>query len=320
MFKLNSLGILIFIIGLGLFLIAVFFKGDKKEDSSANQRDYSGAFEFGGITRKYHIHLPLSYDGQNPAPLLLVFHGAGGSGKEMKMWTELDDIADRERFIVVYPEGYMATWADGSGATPAGRVGVDDVGFVSALIDKIAKELKVDPSRVYATGFSNGGMLSHRLGCELSHKVAAIASVGGTMVKRLSSRCNPGRAVPVMLIHGTQDVVVPWKGGEVQGIGISGWKILSVNATAERWADMNGCSPTPKVSNRLGNAEDGMLLLYRLYNKCRDNVEVVLYAFKDGGHTWPKGVELQESAFGNTKRDVDAGEVIWDFFERHPKK
>ena len=139
MSKLNSLGILIFTVGLGLFLITLFYNANKDKGSSANQRDYSGSFEFGGITRSYHIHIPLSYDGENPIPLLLVFHGAGGSGKEMKMWTELDDIADREGFIVVYPEGYMATWADGSGATPAGRAGVDDVGFVSALIDKIAK-------------------------------------------------------------------------------------------------------------------------------------------------------------------------------------
>jgi polyhydroxybutyrate depolymerase len=319
MFK-PSLGILILFIAFGLFLITVSFKSDGEKGSSANQRDYSGSFEFGGITRKYHVHLPLSYGGQNPAPLLLVFHGAGGDGKDMKAWTYLDRISDREGFMVVYPDGYRATWADGSGATPAGRAGVDDVGFVSALIDKLSKELKVDPSRVYATGFSNGGMLSHRLGCELSHKVAAIASVGGTMVERLSPRCNPGRAVPVMLIHGTHDTIVPWGGGEVQGVGISGWKILSVSATAEKWVDINGCSPSPEVSNRLGSADGGMLLLYRSYDKCRDGVEVVLYALKDGGHTWPIGVGLQESASGKTKRVIDAGEVIWDFFERRPKK
>ncbi|HEX3033714.1 MAG TPA: PHB depolymerase family esterase [Thermodesulfobacteriota bacterium] len=316
MLKLKSLKILLLVIAAGLVLIIGFFNKDRATDLSTIKRDYSGSLEFGDLMRTYHVHLPPSYDGKKSAPFLLVFHGAGGNSKDMKFF---DAIADREGFIVVYPDGYKRTWADGSGVTAAELAGVDDLGFVSALIDKLADELKIDPSRIYATGFSNGGMLVQRFGCELSDKIAAIASVGGTMVEKISSRCNPMRPVPVMIIHGTEDSIVPWEGGEVKIVGISGWRILSVSGTFKKWIDINGCS-FPRVSNDLSGADEGTLLLQNVYDKCKNNTEVVLYALKGGGHTWPTRIQLLESLSDKTRLYINAGEVIWTFFEKHPKK
>ncbi len=323
MFNLKSLKTsLIITVAVGLVLILGFLSADRVKDPNAIQKDYSGSLEFGGIVRAYHIHISPSYDGRKPAPLLFAFHGLGGDGKWMEDESKLNETADNEGFIVVYPDGYKASWSDGSGVTPAGRAGVDDVGFVSALIDKLANELKIDLSRVYATGFSNGGMLSQRLACELSDKIAAIASVGGTMVEKISTQCNPERPISVMHIHGTEDRVVPLEGGEVK-VGISGWKILSVNATLKKWARINGCSSSSKETYKLDSYFDSTEVHSEIYNNCKNETEVILYAVEGGGHTWPgiiRRKRLPKSAPDDTKSNNHAEEIIWEFFERHPKE
>jgi polyhydroxybutyrate depolymerase len=304
----------------GLALILLFRNGERDTDFVAVNKDYNATMEFGGIERTYRIYVPPSYDETKPAPLLLVFHGLGGDGKEMESATKFNDISGPRAFIVVYPDGYKSSWSDGSGVTPAGRVGIDDVGFVSALIDKLTNELKIDTNRVYATGFSNGGMFVQRLSCEIPDKIAAIASVGGTMVVNISTRCNPERAVSVMHLHGTDDSIVPWEGGEVSGVGISGWRILSVPDTIRKWVDINNCSSSSQENYKLdGGAYAGV----ELYTKCSDNTEVMLYALAGEKHNWPgviKRIELPEPSSHKSTRNIYAEEVIWGFFEKHPKK
>ncbi len=323
MFNLKSLKTsLIISVALGLVLILGFLSADKVKDPNAVQRDYSGSLEFGGITRVYHIHIPPSYDRRNPAPLLFAFHGLGGDGKWMENETKLNETADQEGFIVVYPDGYKASWSDGSGVTPAGRAGVDDVGFVSALIDKLANELQINLSRVYATGFSNGAMLSQRLACELSGKIAAIASVGGTMVEEISLQCNPERPISIMHIHGTEDRIVPWEGGEVR-VGISGWKILSVNAMLKKWAGLNACSSSSKETYKLDRYFYRKEVHGEIYKNCKNETEVIFYELEGAGHSWPGIImkkRLPKSASDDTERDNHAEEIIWEFFERHTKK
>lgn len=322
MFNLKSLKTsLIITVAVGLVVILGFLSADTVKDPNAIQKDYSGSLEFGGIVRAYNIHIPPSYDGRKPTPLLFAFHGLGGDGKWMGKETKLNETADHEGVIVVYPDGYKASWSDGSGVTPAGRAGVDDVGFVSALIDKLANELKIDLSRVYATGFSNGGMLAQRLACELSDKIAAIASVGGTMVEKISPQCNPERPISVMHIHGTEDSIVSWKGGEVR-VGIPGWKILSVNATVRKWTSINGCSSS-KETYKLDTYFDSTEVHSEIYNNCKNETEVILYAVEGGGHTWPgiiRRKRLPKSAPDDTESNNHAEEIIWEFFERHPKE
>ena len=154
MFTIKSLKAFIIVATcLGLALLLSFCNRERATDSITVGQDNYGFMRFGGIERTYHIHFPPSYDETKPAPLLLAFHGLGGNGKWMEGGTILDDIADKKGFIVVYRDGYKSSWSDGSGASPSGRDAIDDVGFVSALIDKLAKELRIDLNRFYATGF-----------------------------------------------------------------------------------------------------------------------------------------------------------------------
>ncbi|HEU5370452.1 MAG TPA: PHB depolymerase family esterase, partial [Ktedonobacterales bacterium] len=159
------------------------------------RHDFSGSLSSGGLTRTYQGHLPSSYDGVKALPLVLALHGHGGDGQGMLRLTHLNRIADQHGFIVVYPDGYQKSWADGRGATEADQAGVDDVGFLSALIDALANQYKVDQKRVYVTGISNGGFMSERLACDLSNKVAAVAAVAATMPTGLAARCAPQEPV-----------------------------------------------------------------------------------------------------------------------------
>ena len=280
------------------------------------QYDYSGELEFGGLVRTYDVHLPASYDGTSDFPLLLTFHGGGGRGGGMPILTHLNRIADREEFIVVYPDGYRRSWADGRGKNAAELAGVDDVGFISALIDELAGELEVVLSQVYAAGISNGGFLSQRLACELSDKIAAIAVVAATMPENLASGCSPQRPVSVIFIHGTEDSFVPWEGGEVpRG---PGGRVLSVDDAVEKWVEINGCSLSPTVTQESDRVDDGTQVRCEAYGEGKDGTEVVLYIIEGGGHTWPGGWQyLPERTIGRICRDIDASEIIWDFLHKH---
>jgi polyhydroxybutyrate depolymerase len=291
----------------------------KSTQAGAGANESRGTLEFGGLTRTYLVHLPLSYDARKRWPLVLALHGGGGAGPGTQRLTHLGEIADRRGFIVVYPDGIRRGWADGRSTTAAERSGVDDVGFISALLDKLAGEYSIDSARVYATGISNGGFMAQRLACELSGRVAAVASVAATVGEGLAARCKPSRRVPVMMIHGTEDPLVPWAGGEVK-VGARG-RILSVNATVRKWASLDGCASTPIVTESEKRSADGMHVRREVFPGCKDGAEVVLYAIEGGGHTWSGGLQyLPERIIGKTSREIDAGEVIWEFFSRHPKK
>jgi polyhydroxybutyrate depolymerase len=264
--------------------------------------------QFDGNTRTYRVHLPRSYDKHRPAPLVLSFHGRAGTGNGQEKLTHFDAVSDENGFIVVYPDGLYRSWNAGLGSGPAEARDVDDVGFVSALIDEVGHELSVDKQRVYANGISNGGIFVQRLACELSDKIAAIAAVAGPMAARVAKDCRPKRPVPVLMMHGTADPMIHMDGTFVQGPG----QALPVEETVAGWVQRNGCSSTPVVSDLGGG------VTFEAYEDCRDGAEVVLYRIHDGGHTWPGGWQyLPEKIIGPTNRHIDASKVIWDFFARH---
>jgi len=175
---------------------------------------YSSSIFSGGLQRTYSVHIPNSYDKTSPTPLVISLHGGGGTGQGMNKLTNFDSIADAENFIVIYPDGFEKHWNDGRNVqryrTQAQNI--DDVGFISALIDNISNEVNIDAKRVYVTGISNGAMMSHRLGCELSQKIAAIAPVAGNIPANMASVWSPSRPVSVLIINGTDDPLVPWAG------------------------------------------------------------------------------------------------------------
>ncbi|MBX7220458.1 MAG: hypothetical protein K1Y36_10975 [Blastocatellia bacterium] len=277
----------------------------------------SGSITVGGLERTYRLYVPKAIQKQNATPLVIVLHGGGGDGKGMVTLTHFNDVAEREKFIAVYPDGLNKSWNDGREDKP-GQADVDDVGFISALIDKLGTEYNVDQRRIFATGMSNGGFFSNRLGCQLSNKIAAIAPVAGAFPDFSTTPLYaPAGPLPVLLINGTDDPLVLYNGGFVAG---NRGKSLSVAATVALWVKAGGCSPTPEVTLLPDTANDGTQARREVYNGCSHNAQVVLITVQNGGHTWPGGFQyLPQIIIGKTSRDFDASETIWEFFRNHPK-
>jgi polyhydroxybutyrate depolymerase len=231
-------------------------------------------------------------------------------------------LADKEGFIVCYPQGVDKHWNDGRpGATSrASQENINDVGFISALIDRFVKNLNVDPKSVYVTGISNGAMMSHRLGWELSSKISAIAPVAGAMPENLPKRPSPPNPVSVLVISGTDDPLVPYHGGEVHLYNKELGRVLSVSESVEHWVKQNACSVSTIVQVPDNDPNDGTTVSKTTYSGGKDGSEVVFYSIKGGGHTWPSGSQyLSEKIIGRTCRDFGASEVIWEFFKPHSR-
>lgn len=290
---------------------------DKYKNTSVRSMVYDG------LKRTYRLHIPSSSNKTKAVPLLFVFHGGEGSGQQMEHLTlgGFNTLSDKEGFMVVYPDGVGKHWNDGRGIKMyrSHKENIDDVGFIDALIEEIAKTFNIDRGRIYATGISNGGFFSQRLACELSEKIAAIAPVAASMTEKISEMSPPERPVSVLIIAGTKDPLVPWEGGEV-GIGpLKLGKVLSITETVKKWASYNNCSLSPLVTwLPEKDPKDGTRVRREVYGQGREGSEVILYAIEGGGHTWPGGYQyLPAFIVGKTSGDINANEVIWDFFKKY---
>jgi polyhydroxybutyrate depolymerase len=275
--------------------------------------------ESGGRERIYYVHTPTGYTPAKSWPLVFIIHGRFGTGPGMQRIAHFDDFADREGILAVYPDGIRRSWADGRGDSPAESEGVDDVAFFAALLDKLEATYSIDPARVYASGVSNGGFMSFRLACDpaLSARIAAIAPVAASFSMRQSQRCQPSRPVPVIQVNGTDDPLVPYKGGEVSHR--RGDVVPSATGSAKDWARLDGCAADPARDSLPPRTTDGLETRREIYSGCRDHSEVALYSIIGGGHTWPGGKQyLPQFIVGKTSRDIDANEIIWQFFQAHP--
>ncbi len=237
------------------------------------------SFEFEGLLRTYTLFTPSSYDGTMALPLVIALHGRGGDNQSMINLTNLSQLAEQEGFIVVYPNGIKKSWADGRGTTPAEEAGVDDVGFIAILIDRLLGNYNIIPQQIYVTGFSNGGHMAHRLACDISEKIAAVAPVGANLPENVAASCEPKRPVPVLQISGTKDTFVPYAGGDV-GNGLN----LSAEVSVAFWASTNGCSAQPTSTNLPDIAQDGTIVTLTSYQGCQQNADVQLYTIVGGGH------------------------------------
>lgn len=277
----------------------------------------------GGRERRYVLGIPSDPRGEEPVPLVLMFHGAAGTAWTAIRTTGWVEKAEREGFWIAFPEGTRPhpqrppllgnpqTWNDGSGQTPAARAGVDDVGFVQALLETLLDEFPVDTRRVYATGFSNGGSFAFRLGIELSERLAAIAPVAGVLWQRDARLAEP---VPLIYFIGREDPLVPLPGGRVRLPSNVVLEMPPVSESIERWAELLGCPERPRLSFPRGGVQ-----LYA-YKPCRGDSELKAYVIEGLGHVWPGGTTLfPEEVVGPSKSPVRATELIWEFFRRHPK-
>ena len=248
------------------------------------------------------VHIPPGYDPTQATPLVLNFHGYSGSPTQEEGLTLMDTLSDSAGFLLVYPQGTgsLLSWNAGACCGTAAQNNLDDVGFVRTLIDTLESKLCVDPKRVFATGMSNGGFLSHRLGCELSDRIAAIAPVAGVMG---IPTCNPSRPVPVMDFHGTSDPIVPYDGNASIGY-------VSVADTISGWVQRDGCQGSPTTTYSKGDATCST------YANCAGGAEVTLCSISGGGHTWPGGTPFP--LLGKTSTDISATDAMWAFFQKHP--
>jgi polyhydroxybutyrate depolymerase len=266
-----------------------------------------------GLERSYIVHIPPGFDPTLPTPVVLVFHGGGGNAKNGVRMTGFNALADAEHFIVVYPNGSgrfkntLLTWNGGDCCGYAVEKNVDDVGFVRALLSDLSAVVNVDQQRIYATGMSNGAIMSYRLACELSDLIAAIGPVAAT---QNLAECEPKRPVPVLHIHGDSDQHAPYAGG-VGAKSLVGVPFASVDETIAFWVQNNRCELTPQVA-QTGN------IRHTVYNGCQQNATVELYTVLGGGHTWPGGRPGRPGADDPTM-ELDATQVIWKFFAAHPK-
>ena len=287
------------------------------------------SFMFNKLERTFHIHFPENFRKSIKMPLVIALHGKGGEGESMILVTRrgFNDLADSEGFVVVYPDGIGKGWNDGrmdeESNDRAHKENIDDVGFISELIDRMIKDYNINPKRVYVTGISNGAIMSYRLACELSSKITAIAPVDGNIPYLLSDDCVPSRPVSVLAINNVDDPLVPFEGGEIWGHfhRVKLGKVLSVNESIGFWVRRNKCSKVPLINQEPDrDPSDGTRVLRKEFKKGMGGTEVILYKIDGGGHTWPGGLQyLPAWLIGKTSRDIDANQVIWTFFKRHSR-
>jgi polyhydroxybutyrate depolymerase len=268
-----------------------------------------------GLPRTFRVYVPASYDDASPVPVVFLLHGGFGSGAQIETSSRMLEVAEAEGFVVVSPDGVagaggVRTWNGGYCCGYAVEQDIDDVGFVSAMIDRLEASLCIDRRRVFATGMSNGAMLSHRLACDLGGRIAAVAPVAGT---DNTVSCDPLRPVPVLSIHGSADANVPYDGG--LGCGPSGVSYRSVPVTIARWQQRDDCADAATSTSLVGDATCS------LFGKCAAGAAVESCVITDGGHQWPGGEPPATSGFGSCpfayqSQEFSASQQAWEFFSR----
>jgi polyhydroxybutyrate depolymerase len=260
--------------------------------------------EADGLQRSYRLFIPSTYDQSLPEPLVLNFHGFGSNAASQEAYSGLGDLAEREGFLLVSP--------DGAGSPPQwhtfGRLlpgYVNDLSFVDYLLDHITATLCVDESRIYAAGLSNGGGMAQTLGCRMKDRIAAVGVVAAAPF--IETGCDDPGLMPVIAFHGTADEVVAFN-GEGSRFGLT---FQPVRTTMQKWAVRNGCDASP-VSERV--ADD---VVREYYTGCDDGSAVELYVIEGGGHTWPGA--LDRPGLGRITRSISASELMWRFFEQHTR-
>ena len=278
--------------------------------------DHQRSLTMGDLKRNYHIHIPPRHDPRQPAAVVLSFHGAWTNADIHCGFTGLKDKSDAAGFVLVEPNGTgvgpMLFWNAGLFRSGPETKPADDVAFVARLLDDLATVIRIDSRRVYATGMSNGAMMCYRLAAELSGRIAAIAPVAGTMAIDVA---RPGRPVPVIHFHGTEDVLVPIGGPAPRTPKHVTFK--SLEETVKTWAALDGCPAEPRVEHLPDTAHDGIAVTRSTYGPGRQQAEVVVYTIEGGGHTWP-GRQPAVKFLGRSTQSISANDLIWEFFQRHP--
>ena len=272
---------------------------------SVGQQTINGSITHAGLEREYILYVPDSYTPGTAAPLVLNFHGYTSNNLEQFLYSDFRPIADTAGFLVVHPMGTVDLLGNPHWNVGWGSSTVDDVGFTSALIDSLSATYTINQDRIYSTGMSNGGFFSYKLACDLSHRIAAIASVTGTMNIGQTATCSPSHPMPVMEIHGTADETVAYEGN---------FFFEPIPNVVAWWTAFDGCDLTPNTSViDDSNTDDGCTAEHYVFVNGQNGSSVEHYKIIGGQHTWPG------SAFGGfgTNQDINASKEIWRFFSKY---
>lgn len=272
---------------------------------ASGQQTNNGSITHNGLKRDYILYVPALYNPATPAPLVLNFHGYTSNALEQMLYGDFRPIADTAGFILVHPLGTKDLLGNNHWNVGWGTSTADDIGFTAALIDSLSAQYAINPERIYSTGMSNGGFMSYTLACELSDRIAAIASVTGSMTVNQNQSCDPVHPMPVMEIHGTADGTVAYEGNIL---------FTPIPSVLAFWTQFNQCETSPEI-NPIPDIDtaDGCTAEHHLYKNGNQGVEVEHYKIIGGEHTWPG------SFFGGvgTNQDINASKEIWRFFSQY---
>lgn len=248
--------------------------------------DHERTVASGGMDRRFLVQVPASYDGQSAVPLVLAFHGVLANGEIILGTTQLPDLAEQEGFIVAAGDGFDTSWNAGVCCLGAQEQNVDDVAVARAMVAALEEEFCIDSTRVYATGFSNGGAMSQRLACDAADLFAAVAPVGGSLAL---GDCNPSRPIPNLMINSIDDPVVPYD------LGVASFDI---------WKGLNSCDDAPEVTEPTSDTS------CETFRSCAGGATTALCSIEGVAHTWPGG-PLDEIG------EFEATPAAWDFLSQH---
>lgn len=268
------------------------------------QTTVSGSYVFGGELREYRLYIPAAYDGTTRVPLVFNLHGYGSNNMEQEAYGDFRDIADTANFIIVHPQGLPDIFGSNHWNC-FGTSTIDDVGFLSSLIDTVFENYLIDGDRIYSTGMSNGGFMSYKLACLLSGRIAAIASVTGSITPTEFDDCITNHPMPVMQIHGTEDPTVPYAGNAL---------FMPIEDVVDHWVAFNECNPTPTNTPVPDtDTDDGCTATHYVYNDGLLGSTVEFFKIDGGEHTWPGS----DYVAGVTNNDFNASVEIWRFFSQY---
>lgn len=310
-------------------------KSDTQEDDAAPGKLVEMTLPHQDMTREHILYLPSSYSKASQLPLLFVFHGGGGSAKKVAGKMGFKTLAEKNNFIAVYPSAIDRHWNDGrsSEVFKEHDAKIDDVDYILTLLENLKTAYSIDPDRIYATGFSNGAIFANRLAVEHSSHFAAIAPVIGSIAGPIADAFNPADPVSVLIMNGTDDPMVPYEGGQVKANWFPGLSklfkrkimnrgtVVSVAKSIQLWTSHNKIAVEPIIT-QLPDADtnDGATIEKQVWQHPHKPISVVLYKVIGGGHTFPGGKPyLPKRVVGETCRDINGAEIIWDFLSRHKK-
>jgi polyhydroxybutyrate depolymerase len=268
----------------------------------------NGKISVNGRERKYLLYVPKSLHSTESVPLVITIHGYAEWPAHQAQISHWNELADQYGFIVAYPAGtgLPFRWRTSGDVNDQGSM--EDVLFLSKLVDQLENDYNIDPKRIYVNGFSNGGGMTYLAACKFQERIAAVGMISGAYLTEKES-CLTIRPVPTILFHGKLDQIVPYIGGRSKSFD---YPFPNIEQWVGELASTNGCQVEKTEKSNIGE------VVAEKYINCKSGAEVIFYSILNGGHAWPGGEPLPEWIAGYTTDEIDATELMWDFFQKHP--